>query len=36
MRRTDRSLAQSGFDALVIHAGRPPSSFWMTKITLTR
>jgi Xaa-Pro dipeptidase len=27
MRRTDRSLAQSGFDALVIHAGRPPLQF---------
>jgi Xaa-Pro dipeptidase len=27
MRRTDRSLAQSGFDALVIHAGRPPIQF---------
>jgi Xaa-Pro dipeptidase len=27
MRRTDRSLAQSGFDALVIHAGRPPMQF---------
>jgi Xaa-Pro dipeptidase len=27
MRRTDRSLAQSGFDALVIHAGRPPVQF---------
>jgi Xaa-Pro dipeptidase len=27
MRRTDRSLAQCGFDALVIHAGRPPIQF---------
>jgi Xaa-Pro dipeptidase len=27
MRRTDRCLAQSGFDALVIHAGRPPLQF---------
>jgi Xaa-Pro dipeptidase len=27
MRRTDRSLEQSGFDALVIHAGRPPIQF---------
>jgi Xaa-Pro dipeptidase len=27
MRRTDRALAQSGFDALVIHAGRPPMQF---------
>jgi Xaa-Pro dipeptidase len=27
MRRTDRSLAQCGFDALVIHAGRPPMQF---------
>jgi Xaa-Pro dipeptidase len=27
MRRTDRSLAQSGFDALVVHAGRPPIQF---------
>jgi Xaa-Pro dipeptidase len=27
MRRTDRSLAQSGFDALVIRAGRPPIQF---------
>jgi Xaa-Pro dipeptidase len=27
MRRTDRSLAAAGFDALVIHAGRPPIQF---------
>ena len=27
MQRADRSLAQSGFDALVIHAGRPPTQF---------
>ena len=27
MRRTDRCLAQNGFDALVIHAGRPPLQF---------
>jgi Xaa-Pro dipeptidase len=27
MQRTDRSLAQSGFDALVVHAGRPPVQF---------
>jgi Xaa-Pro dipeptidase len=27
MRRTDRSLAASGFDALVVHAGRPPTQF---------
>ncbi len=27
MRRTERSLAQSGFDAMVIHAGCPPSQF---------
>jgi Xaa-Pro dipeptidase len=27
MQRTDRSLARSGFDALVIHAGRPPTQF---------
>ena len=27
MRRTDRSLAQSGFDALVVLAGRPPLQF---------
>lgn len=27
MRRTDRALAQSGFDALVIYAGRPPMQF---------
>jgi len=27
MQRTDRSLAQSGFDALVVHAGRPPALF---------
>ena len=27
MRRTDRSLADSGFDALVIQAGRPPVQF---------
>jgi Xaa-Pro dipeptidase len=27
MRRTDRSLAASGFDALVIHSGRPPLQF---------
>jgi Xaa-Pro dipeptidase len=27
MQRADRSLAQSGFDALVIHAGRPPIQF---------
>jgi len=27
MQRTDRSLAQSGFDALVIQAGRPPTQF---------
>ncbi|MEA3159905.1 MAG: Xaa-Pro dipeptidase [Gammaproteobacteria bacterium] len=27
MRRTDRALAQSGFDALVVHAGRPPLQF---------
>jgi Xaa-Pro dipeptidase len=27
MRRTDRSLEQCGFDALVIHAGRPPVLF---------
>jgi Xaa-Pro dipeptidase len=27
MRRTDRSLEQSGFDALVVHAGRPPLQF---------
>jgi Xaa-Pro dipeptidase len=27
MRRTDRALSLSGFDALVIHAGRPPLQF---------
>jgi Xaa-Pro dipeptidase len=27
MQRADRSLAQSGFEALVIHAGRPPTLF---------
>ena len=27
MQRADRSLAQSGFEALVIHAGRPPVQF---------
>jgi Xaa-Pro dipeptidase len=27
MRRTDRSLQASGFDALVVHAGRPPVQF---------
>ena len=27
MRRTERSLAASGFDALVIHAGAPPTQF---------
>jgi Xaa-Pro dipeptidase len=27
MKRADRALAQSGFDALVIHAGRPPVQF---------
>jgi Xaa-Pro dipeptidase len=27
MRRTERSLAASGFDALVIHAGSPPTQF---------
>jgi Xaa-Pro dipeptidase len=27
MRRTERSLAASGFDALVIHAGGPPTQF---------
>jgi Xaa-Pro dipeptidase len=27
MRRTDASLAATGFDALVIHAGRPPIQF---------
>jgi Xaa-Pro dipeptidase len=27
MQRTDRSLAATGFDALVIHAGCPPSQF---------
>ena len=27
MRRADLSLAQTGFDALVIHAGRPPIQF---------
>jgi len=27
MRRTDRSLAETGFDALVIHAGNPPTQF---------
>ena len=27
MQRADRSLAASGFDALVIHAGRPPTQF---------
>ena len=27
MRRTERSLAASGFDAMVIHAGRPPIQF---------
>ena len=27
MRRTERSLAASGFDALVIHAGCPPTQF---------
>jgi Xaa-Pro dipeptidase len=27
MQRADRSLAQSGFEALVIHAGRPPIQF---------
>jgi Xaa-Pro dipeptidase len=27
MQRTDRALAASGFDALVIHAGRPPTLF---------
>jgi Xaa-Pro dipeptidase len=27
MRRTDQSLAESGFDALVIHAGSPPTQF---------
>jgi Xaa-Pro dipeptidase len=27
MRRTEQSLAASGFDALVIHSGRPPTQF---------
>jgi len=27
MRRTDRSLSETGFDALVVHAGRPPIQF---------
>jgi len=27
MRRTEQSLAASGFDALVIHAGHPPTLF---------
>src|ERR1700730_2116139 len=27
MRRTEQSLAASGFDALVIHAGSPPTQF---------
>jgi Xaa-Pro dipeptidase len=27
MRRTDRSLAETGFDALVVHAGSPPIQF---------
>jgi len=27
MQRTDRALAQSGFDALVVYAGRPPVQF---------
>jgi Xaa-Pro dipeptidase len=27
MQRTDRSLAATGFDALVVHAGRPPVQF---------
>lgn len=27
MRRTDRALSASGFDALVVHAGRPPLQF---------
>lgn len=27
MRRTDRALTASGFDALVVHAGRPPLQF---------
>jgi len=27
MRRADRSLAAGGFDALVVHAGRPPTQF---------
>ena len=27
MRRTEHSLAASGFDALVIHAGSPPTQF---------
>jgi Xaa-Pro dipeptidase len=27
MRRTDRALAATGFDALVVHAGRPPLQF---------
>ena len=27
MRRTEQSLAESGFDALVIHAGLPPTQF---------
>jgi Xaa-Pro dipeptidase len=27
MRRTDQSLSETGFDALVVHAGRPPIQF---------
>ena len=27
MQRTDRSLGATGFDALVVHAGRPPLQF---------
>ncbi len=27
MQRTDRSLAATGFDALVVHAGNPPTQF---------
>ena len=27
MSRTDRALAATGFDALVVHAGRPPLQF---------
>ena len=36
MRRTERSLAASGFDALVIHAGARRSSSWTIRTTRSR